>query len=137
MKKLNSILMVDDDHINNFINSKLIKRLKVCENLFHFSNGTDAMRFLEDYSINQKDCPDLILLDLKMPVMDGYDFIEFFKKTPFRNKEKVQIIPLTTSVNLKDSQKIEALGIKEFLIKPLKEDSLNKILEKHPALIKH
>jgi CheY-like chemotaxis protein len=135
MKKLNSILLVDDDHINNFINSELIKRLKICEHLFHFSRGEDAMRFLEDHSRNQKDCPDLILLDLKMPVMDGYEFVEFFTKLSFRNKEMVQIIPLTTSINLKDYQKIEAFGIKEFLIKPLKEDSLNKILEKHPAFI--
>lgn len=125
----NCILMVDDDQINNFINLKLFRKLNIAHELKTALNGDEALRHINEYCVSGKGCcPWLIFLDINMPVMNGFEFIEAYQKLSFENKEKIRIIILTTSSNPKDMAKIKELGINEFMNKPLTEEKVKALI---------
>lgn len=135
MRKLNHILLVDDDTINNFINEKLLKKLDCSHKISVSINGEEAIQFLkricaEDYT----KCPELILLDINMPVMDGFEFLEQYKKLDFPNKQSVIIVMLTTSTNPNDTERLNQSGVAGYINKPLTEAKLKEVMEKYFAL---
>lgn len=131
-KKLNGVFLIDDDSINNYINARLIKRIGISEELAISLNGKEALSYLKKLIAENKKCPSLILLDINMPVMDGFEFVEAFQKLNFNNKQEVVIVMLTTSENSKDIERVkENPKIADFLNKPLTEDKIAKVLEKH------
>ena len=131
-KKINSIFLIDDDHITNFINARLVSRLRLTESLLISQNGKEAIGLLEECLAQGKQSPSLIFLDINMPVMDGFEFVEKFGLLPFINKEEVLIYMLTTSENSKDIEKVTSNErITGFINKPLTEDKILKIVQKH------
>ena len=132
MPKVNCILLIDDDSINNFINERLIKKLNVANEIKVALNGEDGLEYIQkNCSDDRSDsCPELILLDINMPVMNGFDFIRAFEHLNIKNKSKVKIIILTTSRNNKDVEILKSLGNFEFINKPLTEEKLFNCLAK-------
>jgi CheY-like chemotaxis protein len=132
MSKVNSILLIDDDSINNFINERLIRKLNVANEIKVALNGEDGLEYIKKNcsSKDGKACPELILLDINMPVMNGFDFIRAFENIEIKNKPKVKIIILTTSRNQKDVEILKSLGNFEFINKPLTEEKLFNCLAK-------
>jgi CheY-like chemotaxis protein len=126
MTKINSILLVDDDQINNFINKRIIGKLNVAKRINIALNGEEALNYIQNYCDETGNCPELIFLDINMPVMNGFEFLNEFKNLHLKNKNNVKIIVLTTSTNPGDMQKLKDYSIKGFLNKPLTE---KKILE--------
>ncbi|HEX8548899.1 MAG TPA: response regulator [Cytophagaceae bacterium] len=128
-RKIRSVLLVDDDNINNFINQRLIKKLNFSESIHTVTNGQEALDFLRQ-KINSKDpLPELILLDINMPVMDGFEFIEQYRNLP--EKGTSNIIVLTTSTNDKDMDKVSgAKEVSGFINKPLTEEKLTSAIGK-------
>jgi CheY-like chemotaxis protein len=121
--KLNTILLVDDDNINNFLNERLIRKLNITRNIKVTMNGAEGMDFLrENCEEGNPNCPDLIFLDINMPVMDGFDFIRAFDG--IKMKTKAKIIILTTSKNPKDLERLKTLGDFEYINKPLTQEKL-------------
>ncbi|MBX9852250.1 MAG: response regulator [Cytophagaceae bacterium] len=118
MKAFDSMMLIDDDRINNFINLKLLRKLKVADHVSAAINGEQALCALKDLADKGDNCPDLILLDIKMPVMDGFQFIREFQKINFPNKNEVKIVVLTTSQNQRDVITINSLGY-NYINKPL------------------
>src|SRR4051812_37822594 len=102
MTKLNCILLIDDDSITNFINERLIKKLNVTNDVKITMNGEEGIHYVQNLCEKNELCPELILLDINMPVMNGFEFIQAFEKLNIKNKDKVKIIILTTSKNIKD-----------------------------------
>jgi response regulator of citrate/malate metabolism len=97
MHRFNCILFVDDDGITNFINHRLLKSLNITDNIQSAVNGDKAMQFISQFAFqNNNRCPELILLDLNMPGGDGFDFLNAFREMTFINKDKVNLILLTT-----------------------------------------
>lgn len=132
MSKIKCALLVDDDSINNFVNQTLIAKLNITGNVITALNGEEALKHVRQYcSVSDRCCPDLILLDINMPVMDGFDFLEEYSKLDFSNKNQVVIIVLTTSSNPKDIEKIEQYKVNGFINKPLTEEKLRNILQIH------
>jgi CheY-like chemotaxis protein len=127
MTKVNSVLLIDDDHINNYMNEKLIRRLKISDTVHVATNGSEAIQFVEDRDLN---CP-LIFLDLNMPAIDGFEFLEIFQKKDIPDKDKILIVILTTSSNFQDMERIKKYGNYEFMSKPLNEEKLLEIIEKY------
>lgn len=126
MDKINSILLVDDDQINNFINKRIIRKLDIANHVDIALNGEEALEHIQKICRDTGNCPELIFLDINMPVMNGFEFLNEFKNLSLRNKKEVKIIVLTTSTNPGDMQKLKEHSIKGFLNKPLTE---KKIIE--------
>lgn len=131
-KKIDGVFLIDDDTINNYINERLIKRMGLSDQLHISLNGKEALTHLQQLMEEQKKCPSLILLDINMPVMDGFDFLEAFKKLSFDNKEEVIVVMLTTSDNRKDIERVkEYPQVVGYVNKPLTEEKIMKVLENH------
>jgi CheY-like chemotaxis protein len=127
-KKLNTILLVDDDPITNFINKRLLEKMNIATEVKVVKNGEEGVRCLMDHCFKTSNSPDLILLDINMPIMDGFEFLQEFNAMDFKNKEEVVIGILTTSSNSTDLEKIEKLGIRCFINKPLTEQKIKDFL---------
>lgn len=118
-----SVLIVDDDPITRFIHATLVESLTVKTSCYQAMNGKDALSVLStmDEHVNN-----IILLDINMPIMDGFEFIEAFQK--LSNKEKTKIVIVSSSQNPSDVNRSKALGIKEFVSKPILKDYLESII---------
>ncbi|TGE28236.1 response regulator [Hymenobacter metallicola] len=131
MHKLPAVLLVDDDDTTNYLNQLLFQRLAVTEQLLTALNGQEALRVLQNCSPQgPSPCPTLILLDMKMPVMDGFEFLEAYVRLPAVQREAV-IIMLTTSLNPLDMGRMQNLPIAGFLSKPLTKEKIRTVLQRH------
>jgi CheY-like chemotaxis protein len=132
MQKLTCALLVDDDQTTNYLNQLLLKRLAVTNKILVALNGQEALALVEEHCQHAtEECPALILLDVKMPVMDGFAFLEAYNQLALTHQQAVIIVMLTTSLHPQDVDRIEKLNIAGFLNKPLTEGKINEVLEKH------
>jgi CheY-like chemotaxis protein len=128
--KLNNVLLVDDDEATNFINRRIIEKSGITDHIEVAYNGLEALDYLcctgkyETQGTNYPK-PMLILMDINMPVMDGWEFLDAYRRLDSDKKSKIILVMLTTSFNPDD--KIRAQGMSEiagFQSKPL---DLNKV----------
>lgn len=131
MKKVKCILLVDDDETTNFINELMIMEMGFAEKILQAHNGKEALDVLQKQEQQQLCLPELILLDVNMPVMDGFDFLEAYQRMELPGKPSVIIIMLTTSLNPSDVERAKKTKIVDYVNKPLTQQSLVQILEKH------
>jgi len=129
MDKIENVLLIDDDNITNFINQRLLKKLNVASNITTATNGYEGLEHVHKFCRNFKNCSHLIFLDIKMPVMDGIEFLKEFNTLNLPNKENINIIMLSTSSNENDIRQIEKFKVREFLTKPLTEEKILKVLQ--------
>jgi CheY-like chemotaxis protein len=130
--KLDNILLVDDDEISNYLHCKIISKLEIAREVVCQKNGRDAIEYIENQYHSFKSLPSLILLDLKMPIMDGFDFIHEIKKSDLLTVNRIPIAILTTSNNKKDKQRIKQLGNFSYITKPMTEEKIWQIIERKP-----
>lgn len=124
MKQFNCVLLVDDDGTTNFMNYRLIKQLKITPEIHTEYNGEKALNYLQYYAEQHNNhAPELILLDLKMPVLDGYEFLEYLRMKKFDNKNQIKVIVLTTGNRKDEQEKIKALKVSS-IPKPLTAEAL-------------
>lgn len=128
MVKINNVILIDDDYVNNYITCQLIKRLNATERITIFSNGHDALNHMLGLSLNEISLPKLILLDIHMPVMDGYEFLEGFKKLNLKTQSSSKVVVLTSSNRRADMEKMKVLGVNYFFNKPLTESMVAEIM---------
>jgi CheY-like chemotaxis protein len=127
---MKNVLLVDDDNTFQFIGKALLKYVGVPpENIQTALSGKHAMEYLMNLYASGKSLPDLILLDLNMPVMDGFGFLEAFNKLDHPAKDKSKIIVLTSSHNSNDMERVRKFGITNYMTKPLQEDALRAELK--------
>ncbi len=123
-----SVLLIDDDKVSHFINGRLLQHIGVT-NILTAANGKEALELLKQISIEQRPSPDVIFVDLDMPVLNGFGFIEGFKNLDISDKHSLIIAILTSSSNPRDQARAAELGITQYLTKPISEASLRAILE--------
>jgi CheY-like chemotaxis protein len=126
MKK---VLLVDDDQVCNLISKKTLQRMGIVNEIHTALNGEEAINLLNDYFQGALSLPDVILLDLNMPIMDGFTFIEAFKKLNIPNKDSMRIVIVSSSQNPNDVRKAKEMGISVFLTKPVTETNLRTAFE--------
>lgn len=131
MEKLKCTLLVDDDSINNYLNERLLKKLNISEEVKVALNGSEAIEVIKSRIETNQNIPELILLDINMPVMDGFEFLQNYNGLNFPNKNCVIIVMLTTSTNPKDTERLNNSGISGYVNKPLTESKLKEVLAKH------
>ncbi len=123
MNKIETICIINDDDIFTFIIKKSIIKLAVCQNVITFPNGEEAINFFRN---NSNYLPEIILLDINMPVMDGWDFLDEFSTIENYNKTNVYLI----SVHVSEEDKLKAknhAGITGILNDPTDSETLYKI----------
>ncbi|MDF2436014.1 MAG: response regulator receiver [Bacteroidota bacterium] len=131
--KYKTVMLIDDNEIDNFINEKLIKAYLFAENVYVHTSTKSALEFLKNLEVTLATLPDdlipsHILLDINMPILDGFHFLEEFEKFSDRLKEKIKIIMLTTSMNPMDIEKSKTSKyVGKFLHKPLTEADLMEL----------
>ncbi len=130
MDKLNCVLLVDDDETTNFVNQMLLEHMEVTRQVLVALNGKEALDVIRQ-QCGQQCCPELILLDINMPEMNGFEFLEAYEKLEFAHKQSVVIVMLTTSLNPKDVDRVRDMPIKDFLNKPLTEDKVHGLFREH------
>ncbi|MGI4733852.1 MAG: response regulator [Janthinobacterium lividum] len=129
MEKLSSVLLVDDDSTNNFLNELLFKQLGVTDRLLVAENGAQALDLLVHTA--GPDEPALILLDVNMPGMNGIQFLEAYRQLPAAQRTATVIIMLTTSKDARDLGRLDELNIAGLVSKPLTQEKINSILQLH------
>ena len=126
-----SVLLVDDNELDNFINHKTIEASLFAETIYTATNGKSAIDFIRNLLLmDDARYPEVIFVDLNMPLMDGFQFIEYCRNEPLIAEKKIRLVVLTSSLNDQDKEKVAAYmrGIK-FLNKPLTEKML-EVLDK-------
>ncbi|GAA4381268.1 response regulator [Hymenobacter koreensis] len=131
MAKLPCILLVDDDPTTNYLNRLLLEGLQVAYQVLIAENGQDALRYLRQYGNDASKCPALILLDINMPVLNGFEFLEAYNDLAFAGKPSVIIVMLTTSLNPRDINRLQHMPLKGFLNKPLTRQKVEALFQEH------
>lgn len=132
MKILKNILLVDDDEATNYLNHKMIKASGLVENIFVAKNGEEALEILLNNFKQNIEQPDLIFLDINMPVMNGWEFITEYQKLDNELKAKLIIIMLTVSLNPDDEEKAKSIkDINAFRNKPLTLEMIIEIINNY------
>ncbi|GAA4028189.1 response regulator [Hymenobacter glaciei] len=132
MPQLSSILLVDDDSTTNFLNESLIKRLGLVKHLHVAENGAQALQNLHQTCLPlSASCPDLILLDMKMPIMNGIEFLEAYALLPIQKQQHTVIIMLTTTMLRADLERVKQLPVAGVLNKPLTKEKILALVQEH------
>ena len=132
MLKLSCTLLVDDDQTVNYLNKKLLERMGVADQVLVAFNGQEALALLATHCQRATaDCPALLLLDVKMPVLDGFGFLAAYQQLPPAQQRTSIIVMLTTSLHPLDMQRLEQLPAAWFLTKPLTQAKVEFIIKKY------
>ena len=123
-----NVLLVDDDRIFNLLSKKTLERMSIVDDVHTAVNGKEAIDLINNYFQGSRTMPDIILLDLNMPIMDGFEFIEAFQKLNVHGKQNVRIVIVSSSQDPRDIERARAFGIKDYLAKPVTEEQLWKAL---------
>ena len=127
-KKIDCILLIDDNADDNTYNQIIIEKMNIADNIMVAENGIDALNYLEE---GQK-TPDLILLDMNMPKMNGWEFLDLYRAYSARKNLSSNVIVLAGSLSPEDQQKLENIPvIASYNIKPLTKQMLEEITTQH------
>lgn len=120
------LMLVDDDPVNNMVNQKLIRKHIPEVEVIVYSDGRSAYNYFLNHHSN---LPDLVLLDINMPIMSGWQFLDEFVKL---NIESVRIFMLTSSIAKEDFEKsLTYKPVQGFVIKPLDDEKVMEVLQEY------
>ncbi len=125
-------MLIDDNEIDNLINQKMVEAATITEHIYIHTGARSAIEFLrniEKLQIADQVLPDLIFLDIDMPLMDGFQFLDEFEKLLTNTKKKCRIVMLTSSINPQDVNRSKKYAnVKLYLNKPLTHESLVNLI---------
>lgn len=131
-KSNRSVLLIDDDDIDNFINENIVKASGFASKINVYNSALSGLEFLKNLEKNYDSMkgwiPDVIFLDLNMPLMNGFQFIKEFEKLSDRLKSRIKIFVLTSSHDPRDLKtSLANARVEKYLHKPLNEEDLKRI----------
>ena len=131
---LKLIMLVDDDDTTNYLNKRLLEGLNTAERIIVVKDGEQALEYLTHACDESKSveypCPDLIFMDIKMPIMDGFEFLEAYKETELAEKQNITLFMLTSSASFYDLERLKKYPeVKRHYSKSLTETDVKAIYE--------
>ncbi|MBS1950340.1 MAG: Two-component transcriptional response regulator, LuxR family [Cytophagales bacterium] len=130
-KKYHSVMLIDDNEIDNLINQKMIEAASIAGNIYTHTGAKSAIEFLknmEKMDLAEKVLPDIIFLDIDMPLMDGFQFLDEFENLSPLTRKKCKIVMLTSSINPQDFNRSKKYpNVRLYLNKPLSHETITKI----------
>ena len=131
MKNIKNLVLVDDDDIFVYLTKKTIEQTELVENIRVFSNGKSAFEFLLENANNHDLLPEIILLDLNMPLMDGWAFLEEFVALKPNIGKQITIYIITSSISPHDIDRAKGISaVSDYLIKPVTKEKFVDLLKK-------
>lgn len=128
MKKLDRACLIDDDKIFTYLVSKQMKLMNFCDSLLIFNDGDEALKSLRKIIETPDYLPSVILLDINMPILDGWQFLDEFIK--FKIARKVTVYIVSSSIDQADYIKANTYKeVSNFYIKPITNDNLAEMLD--------
>ena len=127
MKHPKKILLVDDDATTHYITEKVLRQSGAEVDLLKAWHGREALDIVREVCQNEE-CPELILLDIKMPVMDGFGFLEQLQKAADLSTTTIRIVLLSSSTHYLDMAKAKEYPVIGFVEKPLTLEKLSRFL---------
>lgn len=125
---MNKVILVDDDPVVNFIHTKLISSIYDCQ-IGAYTEAKSALEHLKTPEGSDELMPCLLLLDINMPVMNGWSFLAEFEKLPFGGNGQCKVFILTSSVDRDDETKSRQFkSVQGFLSKPLSKEKLRELM---------
>ncbi|HLO74680.1 MAG TPA: response regulator [Flavobacterium sp.] len=129
MKQIEILALVDDDDTFVFITQRIIEQTNHVKEIKVFNNGLDALNYLKDNLNNNYQLPEVIFLDLSMPIMDGWQFLDEFTSLKTEKTEKILIYICSSSISPHDITKAKEISsVTDFIIKPVTKDKLAEIV---------
>lgn len=133
MSKPISIMLIDDNKIDLFVHTEFIKQMNISHTIMEYAFAAEALAYLKNNPVEK--WPKLILLDIHMPIMNGFDFLEKYAEFPLAFREKCKIIIVSSSLDTGDKIKSkESPYVLELIEKPMNTEKLKKILIEHKVI---
>ncbi len=124
-----TVAIVDDDPIYRFTTLRSIERQQLATKVLEFNSGSEALQFLSDKSADPATLPDVILLDINMPLTDGWMFLEQFDQMKSTLSKPITIYMVSSSIDQRDIQRAKANAhVKDYLIKPIPQEKFKDVL---------
>lgn len=122
------VMLVDDNDTDNFISRRIIEITKFSDDVVIKNSGKSALEYLQENKTERSKIPDLIFLDINMPIVDGFVFLYEFEKFEHLIKDKCKVVILSSSDNKRDIDKIVNNDhVIKFITKPLTELALDEV----------
>ena len=130
MKKFETVYIIDDDNSYQFVTKKTIEATSLVQQIKIFPNGKEAIDFLEKAIDAPELLPDLILLDLSMPVMDGWDFLENFLLMKPTIGKSIKIYIVSSSISPVDIGRANNISdVTDYIVKPITKDTIFNLFQ--------
>ena len=133
-ESLNHIVLVDDNETTSFLNNRLLARLGTAGQISTFARADEAFHSLWGHDGTAiAEAPALVFVDLKMPGVSGFEFLQMYAALPEPVQEKTVMAVLTTSLHSADTARVAQYPNVEYLTKPLTEEKMALLLAKRFA----
>ncbi|MCX7999945.1 MAG: response regulator [Leptospiraceae bacterium] len=130
MNPFSAVILIDDDEITNYLHKQVLNHSQITDTVYVLLNGKEALDFFKDLN-GSFEGELLVLLDINMPIVNGWEFLEKYKHLPVP-KDRIHIFILTTSENPRDYERAQEYSflIQGFFRKPLTKEKISEFIKK-------
>ena len=137
MKRLNCVLIVDDDRVSNYITENVLRSLGISSMINTVSDGQAALEYIKYQCGEEQDyaCPDLIILDISMRMLDGIEFVKEYRKLHVIQTSVIVILS-TLPLSQEQINELQKLGVYDYFVKPISTEKIIDVMEEHFSAVK-
>lgn len=130
MKPIKNLMIIDDDDVFVFLTKKTIAQVNFVENIKVFDNGLDSINYIKENRENPDLLPEVIFLDLSMPIMDGWQFLDEYILLEPKIEKEIIIYVISSSISPDDLKKAKSIKVvTDFIVKPITTEKLREVIK--------
>lgn len=126
---MNVVCVVDDDDVYRFTIEKYIQMLSSSTRVISFADGEVALNYFKENLDTEENLPDIVLLDVNMPIMDGWDFLNEYERIKSRLNKEIRVYLVSSSIDERDQNRSRNYpAVTDYLVKPIDEKYLERLI---------